>query len=47
MVPEGLWTEEKRIILKHLDSGAWTKEERSYTNGLWTKEGRIMLKRLD
>ena len=29
MVLEGPWTKEKRFVFKQLDSGAWTKEERS------------------
>ena len=41
-----LWTEEECIILNHVDSEAWTSEERSDMNGPWTEEQRIIFKHL-
>ena len=40
------WTEDSICILKHLDQGAWTKEECSYMKGPRTKEEQIINKTL-
>ena len=39
---KGPRTEEEQIILKHLDLGAWTKEERSDMKGPRTEEEQII-----
>ena len=45
MIWEGRWTEEERVICKHLDLAAWTEEKRNDMHGPWAEDEDAICKR--